>query len=158
MHFPIIELTSQKKTPKEIKESSLDYDDALLNYFCDYFGEPYTSSERTKTIRIPWLKTLFAGIAEVDEKEECIRFFSKEKICESLDRHYDEVVESIVRNRELAGWLKFYNLRQYGFDFRDSGSIFVVDGCAKTSMMFFEDSYYFADKVLYFGQIYDAHC
>ena len=158
MHFPIIELTSHKKTKKEIKESSLDYDDALLNYFCDYFGEEYNSAERKKTIGNPWMKALFEGVADVDVENECVKFYSKEKILDTLDKYYQEVVDKISNSKEPQRWLRFYNLRRLGFDFRENSFIFVVDGASNTSMMFFEDCYYFADKVLYFGQIYDAHC
>lgn len=158
MHFPIIELTSEKKTKKEIKESSLDCDDALLNYFCDYYGEEYTPSERKRTIENPWMEALFEGIADVDVENECVRFYSREKILDTLDKYYQEIVDKIGNVKEQRTWLRFYFLRRYGSEFRDDGSIFVVNGASKTSMMFFEDCYYYADKVLYFGQIYDSHC
>lgn len=157
MHFPIIELTTKKKTKKEISESSVEYDNATLNYFCDYYGEEYTQKDRKELIKDDYLKELFKGIADIDAGHECVRFYSAKDISDTLDRYYREIAEKIVDTNE-TGWLRFFSLRKYGENFRDSSIIFVVNDCPMTSMQFFEDCYHYADTVLYFGQIYDAHC
>lgn len=157
MHFPIIELCSEKMSRDEIKHSSLDYDDAVLNYYTDYYGESYTEKERNEHICSEWMKSLFKGIADVDTKNECISFFDESTINDTLDKYYRETIDTLVNSSE-KGWLRFYRLRELGREFRGSSSLFVVDGCAMTSMQFFEDCYHYAGKKLYFGQFFDAHC
>ena len=78
MHFPIIELTTKKKTPEQIKNSSIDYDDAFLQSECDYFGEEYTSLERVDLIQSDEIKKLLPELNGT-EKEESVSKKIKEK-------------------------------------------------------------------------------
>ena len=159
MHFPVIEINRQKKSVDERKRSSLDYESPTLNYFCDYYGEEYTPNERYELIRSKWFKELFRGIADVDFRNGgSIKFYSKDKIHETLKEYYYHVLDELDKDKDSVGWHKFYLLRQKGQEYKNCSALFYVDDCAYTSMQFFEDAYYYAGEVLYIGQVFDAHC
>lgn len=142
-------------TVKERNESSVDYDDSTLNYYCDYFGEPFSANERKEAIKD--LSSLFEGIASIDTSRGIIKFFSKEDIKTTLDKYYWDTVRDLTSTTE-TGWLRFFHLRELGAHYKQDYTIFIVDGCTMTSMQFFEDCYHHADKDLFIGQIFDAHC
>ena len=159
MHFPIVEINTKKKSRKEISGSFLDYESPTLNYFCDYYGEEYSASDRYELIKSKWIKKLFEGIADVDFRNGgSITFHSKEEIDKTLSDYFQDILDELEKDKNSVGWHKFFLLRQKGHEFRDCSALFYVDGCAYTSMQFFEDAYYYAGKTLYFGQVFDAHC
>lgn len=156
MHFPIIQLCGDPEdigvTPSEM------YEDSVIQSWTDYIGDKYTDEERDGVIKSEWLKSLFEGIADIDPDKGTITFLSKDKITETLQKYFSDVIEKLSEldiNESI--YMLFWNLRDKGTHYKDCYFLFWKDGYAQTSMGFIEDTPFNAGETLYIGDIYDAH-
>ncbi len=157
MHFPIIEIMSKKKA-QDIPGPSI-FEDATLEYHTDYYGEEYTEKERMDVLTSEWFNKMFDGIGEVCPKEGIIRIFDEDTVRRTLNRYFEDVLESLADlKEEKIIWRKFYGLRNAGEEYKHNSTLFFFDGYGCTSMQFMEDIIYHAGKELYIYNIYDAHC
>ena len=158
MHFPIIELTSEKLDAGDWMNEFSFIDDATALYYTDYTQE-ITEGERRHIIRVV-LPVFFFGIADVDVEKEEVKFKSVKEIEKVLDSYLQDVVEKIEAERyalNKSASAKFYDLRCLGRKYKDSEMLIHFDGGTYTSMQFIEDACYHAGKTLYIGGILDAH-
>lgn len=154
MHFPIIEICSDK----ELFGQSL-YDDPVLQYRTDYYGEEYTEKERKNVLNSTWFKDYFDGLAEIDVENETMRIFDADTIRKTLVDYHRKLLEDLIdRDYSQRGlYAMFFDLREAGNNYKDEDILFFYDGYGYTSMQFIEDLVFHAGETLYIGQIYDAH-
>ena len=155
MHFPIIEICSDK----EQFGQSL-YDDPVLNYRTDYYGEEYTEKERKDVLNSTWFKDYFNGLAELDPKEGVLRVYDADTIRKTLGDYHEKLLEHLAETdySQRGLYAMFFDLREAGYNYKYSDMLFFFDGCGYTSMQFIEDLVYHAGDTLYIGQVFDAHC
>jgi len=153
MHFPIYELTSERLDRADWMDEFTFVDDPLVQCFTDYTQEIEEEDRENYLSRLP---ELFAGLAEVDLEKGEVRFESREKIEQVLNSYYRGIVDE-MENTKSVGWLRFYQIRRYGYWYLDSEVIFYVNGCTLSSMQFVEDCYHYAGQTLYIGGVIDAH-
>ena len=154
MHFPIYELTSEKLDRADWMDEFTFVDDPLVQFFTDYTQEIDEKDRQDYLARLP---ELFAGIADVNLEKGEVRFKSKEEILAVLDSYYREIIDA-MENTKSIGWVRFYNIRRFGYWYKDMEIIFRVNGCTLSSMQFIEDAYMYAGQTMYIGGALDAHC
>lgn len=154
MHFPIIEICSDK----ELFGQSL-YDDSVLQYHTDYYGEEYSEEERKDFLNSPGFKDYFAGLAELDSAEGVLLVHDADTIRKTLVDYHEKLLERLSETdySKRGLYAMFFDLREAGNNYKDSDMLFFYDGCGYTSMQFIEDLVFHAGETLYIGQIYDAH-
>ena len=151
----IVELQPYKLTKDDWVEQEVLFEDPGILYHCDYVGDQYDDNERQQYIREE-LPKFFYGIADVDPETETIKFYSKEKILDSIKKELDGAISFIRRNADL-GDCTFYNLRYAGRWFRRDYTIFWSELASYTSAQFIENCIYCAEQTMYIGAIYSYH-
>lgn len=154
MHFPIIEILGEG----EERGYSIHgmYEDTTLNYFTDYFGEPYSKTEREDVINSGLFADFFKGIATVDPEKETITFLSRETIVGTLHDYYVNLVNNLAAPATSISEL-FSELRFAGEYYKGDSMMFIFAGAGKSSMQFIEDAPHLAGQTFKIGEIYDAH-
>ena len=154
MHFPIIEICSDK----EQFGQSL-YDDPVLNYRTDYYGEEYSDEDCENLLNSTWFNNFFRGLAELNPEKRTLKIFDADTIRKTLVEYHQELLKSLanIDYSERGIYAMFFDLREAGNNYKNSDMLFFFNGCGYTSMQFVEDLIYYAGDTLYIGQIYDAH-
>ena len=157
MHFPIIQLTSEKLDLDEWIDDFTFIDDAFVQSHTDYVQE---IDRKERKDWLTWLPGLLKGLADVDLENETITFKSKEEIEKTLESYYRETMEKIENdfyNTKMHISTKFYHLRCYGRKYKDSEMLIHFGGSTYTSMLFVEDCYHYAGQTWHIGGVVDAH-
>lgn len=154
MHIPIIAIEKIDTSVEDLL-TDLGYEDDVLNYYTDYYGDIYSAEDRKEVINSDWLKSFLKGIATVDSEKETITFLDADTIQntqrEYLKRHTEEMY-----NRACSGELKMWEYRHSTDEYDDYSCMFYHD-YGKTAYMFIEDAHYFAGQTVRIGNIFDAH-
>ena len=155
MHFPIIALEEVAK-PKEDWVVKLPEDDDILCRHTDYYGEKYNSFERRNVIKSDWLKVLFGGIAYVDDKHECITFYDRKSIENTLAIYYNNIADHLKILASQKDQFMHYELTVAANKFRRFDVLFFKD-YGTTTASFMDDAIFYPNQTLYIGNIFDAH-
>lgn len=152
MHFPIIEICSDEE---QFGQSI--YDDPVLNYRTDYYGEEYSEEERKEALND--VRDYFSGLAEVDPVEGVLRVHDADTIRKTLVDYHEKLLERLSETdySQRGLYAMFFDLREAGNNYKGSDMLFFYDGYGYTSMQFIEDLVFHAGETLYIGTIYDAH-
>lgn len=154
MHFPIIEINSEKYKDEHFSI----YDDSTLQYYTDYYGEEYNSEERMRLLESEWFNEMFNGIGKVIPEKGIIQIFDEDTVRKTLNDYFSDVLEELEHHKEDDRiWEKFFAIRNAGTEYKHCSALFFYNGCGFTSMQFMEDVIYNAGKELYIGDIFDAH-
>lgn len=154
MHFPIIEILGEGEWRGYSMQDM--YDDATINYFTDYFDEPYSKKEREDVINSGIFADFFKGVATVDPEKETITFLSRETIVGTLHDYYVNLVNNLAAPATSVSEL-FSELRFAGQYYKGDKMMFMFAGYGRTSMQFIEDAPLLAGQTFKIGEIYDAH-
>ena len=130
MHFPIIEICSNK----ELFGWSI-YDDRVLQYRTDYYGEEYSEQERKDVLNSPWFKEFFAGLAELDPAEGVLRVYDADTIRKTLVDYHEKLLERLSETdySQRGLYAMFFDLREAGNNYKDSDMLFFYNGYGNTS-------------------------
>lgn len=155
MHFPIIAIESLE-TKKTDFVKSLNYDDATLNRWCDYYGEPYSKEDRKGIIKSKWLKDLFDGIAVINEEEETLTILDKETVDNTIKKYLVNLTEEL-HDRAENGELTMFDLRFAAKEYRGYCTLFYTNGYGQTTFEYIEEMPWLAGRTFKIGNIFDAH-
>lgn len=155
MHFPIIAIENLE-TKKADFVKSLNYDDATLNRWCDYYGEPYSEEDRKEVIRSKWLKALFDGIAVINEEDETLTVLDRETVENTIKEYLINLTEDLHYKAE-KGELSIFDIRFAAKEYKGYCTLFYVNGYGQTTLEYIEGTQWLAGRTFKIGNVFDAH-